>query len=470
MKLNKDELFARYPAANRQAARQALLTELRDFDRPVIVLDDDPTGTQTVHDIPVYTDWSETSLRDALAGESRLFYILTNSRGFSAAKTREVHAEIMRRALKLCGEREPVLLSRSDSTLRGHYPLETQTLRETFEQETGRKVDGEVILPFFAEGGRFTAGDTHYVAYGSELIPAGETEFARDKSFGYSASDLRAWVEEKTGGAYPAEGVVSISIEELRAGDVDAVARKLKDIADFNKVVVNALETADVEVFAAAVLRAMKAGKRFIFRSAAALPKALGGIGDRPLLTGAEMRRGTDGRGGLVIAGSHVAKTTAQLEELKKLDDVDFITFNPLWGIIPGGMEEARRRAVGAAEASIAAGRTAVIQTPRTRFELGGTPDEELRLAVAISDQLTTLIRDFSLMPAFLIAKGGITSSDVATKGLGVRKARVMGQILPGVPVWECGAESLIPGLPYVIFPGNVGGETALREAVEKLR
>ena len=65
--------------------------------------------------------------------------------------------------------------------------------------------------------------------------------------------------------------------------------------------------------------------------------------------------------------------------------------------------------------------------------------------------------------------KGGITSSDVGTKALAVKKARVLGQIQPGIPVWQTGAESRFPGTPYVIFPGNVGEDGTLKAAAEVL-
>ena len=68
-----------------------------------------------------------------------------------------------------------------------------------------------------------------------------------------------------------------------------------------------------------------------------------------------------------------------------------------------------------------------------------------------------------------MIAKGGITSSDVATRGLGVKRALVRGQLLPGVPVWRLGAEARFPGIDYVVFPGNVGSDTALADAVQQL-
>ena len=45
-----------------------------------------------------------------------------------------------------------------------------------------------------------------------------------------------------------------------------------------------------------------------------------------------------------------------------------------------------------------------------------------------------------------------------------------MGQIQPGIPVWKLGPESRFPGLPYIIFPGNVGSDDTLKKVVKILR
>ena len=156
--------------------------------------------------------------RQGLLGEERVFFILTNSRALGEEETVRLHREIGRKVAAAAEELgvEFLLVSRGDSTLRGHYPAETESLREGLEGE-GVCVDGEVICPFFEEGGRFTAGDVHYVEMGDRrLVPAGETEFARDSSFGYVSSDLKDWVEEKSGGKVKREDVVSVSLEELR--------------------------------------------------------------------------------------------------------------------------------------------------------------------------------------------------------------------------------------------------------------
>ena len=95
--------------------------------------------------------------------------------------------------------------------------------------------------------------------------------------------------------------------------------------------------------------------------------------------------------------------------------------------------------------------------------------DAQLRISVEISDAVAEIIGKLSVRPSFVVAKGGITSSDVGTKALRVKKATVMGQIRPGIPVWMTGPESKFPEMPYVIFPGNVGGVETLREIVELL-
>jgi uncharacterized protein YgbK (DUF1537 family) len=306
---------------------------------------------------------------------------------------------------------------------------------------------------------------------GDQLVPAGQTEFARDKTFGYRSSDLREWIEEKTRGVYPAGSATCISLNELRACDYTGIAAKLMGVERFNKVVVNAIDYADVAVFVIALAEVINRGKEFLFRSAAALTKVIGGIPDKPLLTREELVDVKNQNGGLIVVGSHVRRTTEQLEELKKLEDIAFIELNQHLALDEPAFAEEQRRVMEEAERRIKNGVTVAVYTRRERFDLeSADKEDELRLAVRISDAISGIVSGLSARPAFIIAKGGITSSDVGTKGLGVKKALVMGQILGGVPVWRAGAESKFPDMPYVIFPGNVGDAGALSEAVKKLK
>lgn len=452
---------------------EALLSQaMEGFHKKLVVLDDDPTGVQTVHDVSVYTDWEEESIRKGFEEKEAMFFILTNSRSFSVEETTKVHQDIAARVAKVARElgQDFMIISRGDSTLRGHYPLETQLLADGLTKNEGAGVDGEIICPFFPEGGRYTMDNIHYVKEQDNLVPAGMTEFAKDKTFGYKSSDLTEYVEEKTEGKYHKEDCITISLDELNALDVQGVKVKLMTAKDMAKIIVNAVSYADLKVFCAALVLAMKEGKHYMARTAAAFTKVMGRISDQPLL-GREQLEGDTRNGGIVLIGSHVKKTTDQLNCLKELDgQVDFMEFQVNTVFEENGLEKEVEKTVKAAEEKILSGRTVVIYTSRQLLAPENmTPEEKLHISVKISNAVTSIIGKLSVKPKFIIAKGGITSSDVGTKALRVKKARVMGQVKKGIPVWMTGEESKFPGMPYIIFPGNVGEVSTLKEIVEEL-
>lgn len=466
------EYLNQLPAVDKKAADQLAAAALKELNKKIIVLDDDPTGVQTVNNISVFTDWSKEAIEAGFQEDSSMFFILTNSRGLTVKETEEVHREIAENILSVASKlnKEFIIISRGDSTLRGHYPLETAVIRKTLKAGSSLKIDGEVILPYFKEGGRFTINNIHYVQTGTELIPAGETEFAKDRTFGYSSSHLGEWVEEKSNGEFPAKNTLYISIEQLRAQEVDNIAEQLTTVTDFNKIVVNAADEADVKIFTAALVKAIQAGKNFLFRSAAALPKVIGGVQDRGLLTRGELVKEETTNGGLIIVGSHVKKTTEQLDKLKELTSIEFIEFQTNLVLEPVKFQAECERVIETVESLITAGKTVAVYTSRKRLDLGeNKKEEELKLSVSISDAVTSIVTKLKVRPNFLVAKGGITSSDVGTKGLGVKRATVAGQIRPGIPVWITGEESKYPGMSYVIFPGNVGTVDDLKTVVQIL-
>lgn len=468
----KADILSSYPPVNEKTVDELLAKEIAGSNKKIVVLDDDPTGVQTVHDISVYTNWSEDSIRKGFAEENKLFYILTNSRGFTAAQTEIAHREIAKAVDAVSKEtgKEYIFISRSDSTLRGHYPLETIILKEEYEKNTGKKIDGEILCPFFKEGGRYTIDDVHYVRYGDTLVPAAETEFAKDKTFGYTVSDLKEYVEEKTGGVYKKENVTAISLKDIRALAFDKIEEQLMAVEDFNKIVVNAIDYVDVKIFCVALYRAMAKGKTFMFRTAAAIVKVMGGVSDQPLLTREQMVVKETDNGGVIVIGSHTEKTTRQMEMLKEIPDIAFVELNARLVRDEAAFAREVERCLALEEEYISSGRTVCVYTTRTLITADtGDKEDDLRLAVRISDAVQSLVGRLSIVPSFVIAKGGITSSDVGTKALAVQRANVLGQIKPGIPVWQTGDESKFPQTPYVIFPGNVGEDSTLKEAAEIL-
>lgn len=449
-----------------------LKKEIEANNKKIVVLDDDPTGVQTVHDMSVYTNWDKDSIRQGFEEENNLFYVLTNSRGFTEEQTTKAHHEIAEVVDEVAREtgKEYIFISRSDSTLRGHYPLETQLLKADYEKNTGKTIDGEIMCPFFKEGGRFTIDNVHYVKYGEELVPANETEFAKDKTFGYTAYTMPEYIEEKTKGEYKAADVTCISLEDIHNMDIDKIEAQLMEVTGFNKVIVNAVDYADVKVFCTALYRAMAKGKVFMFRTAAAIVKVMGAVTDQPLLTREQMVVKETTNGGIVVVGSHTEKTTKQVECLKELKDIEFIELDATLVKDDDAFEAEVSRCLAREEECIRAGKTVCCYTTRALITADtGDKEDELRLSVKISDAVQSLVGRLSITPSFVIAKGGITSSDVGTKALEVKKANVLGQIKPGIPVWQTGEESKFPLTPYVIFPGNVGEISTLKEAVEVL-
>lgn len=432
--------------------------------RKVVVLDDDPTGTQTVHGVSVLTHWPAEALRAELASDAPGFYILTNSRSLTLGEAQALNAEIGRHLVQAAHEAgcRFTVVSRSDSTLRGHFPGEVEALAGALDGG----FDGWLLIPFFLEGGRYTIDDVHYVAEGDRLKPAGETEFARDVSFGYRASNLRTWVQEKTASRIRSQDVASIGLDELRRGGPEAAAAHLQALPRGAVCVVNAASYRDLEVLTLGLLAAEAQGRRFLCRTAASFVRVRLGLTARPLLAPRELDLPPAG-GSLTVVGSYVPRTTRQLQPLLARPGMLSIEVG-VERLLAGPAREVGRVA-RQAERALADGRDVVIYSSR-RHVAGDDTARSLAIGRRVSDGLTAIVRAVRTRPRFILAKGGITSSDVATGGLDVRRAVVLGQILPGVPVWRLGPESRWPGLAYIVFPGNVGGPQALAEIPDALR
>lgn len=454
-----------YPAEEIRRMRQLLQEGIAQDDRVYVVIDDDPTGGQTVHDIEVYTAWDEQSIWDGLTQARRMFYIMTNSRSLTARDTAQAHRQIMEnlKAAAAKAGRQYEVISRGDSTLRGHFPLEPDVIAQAIGGYTK-----QLLIPYFKEGDRYTAYDTHYLRQDGSLIPVGESEFSRDKTFGYHASDLKDWIQEKTGGATTREEVASISLEMLRRLDFRAVEAVLR--GTYSHIVVNATCDDDLRVFAIAYLRAVGAGEHYVARTAAGWPKIIGDIPDAALLGSEEMVRKDAAQGGLVVVGSHVQKTSDQLVALcAALPQLGYLEFDQHLALDPDALAREVQRVSREVSELIRAGRTCVVYTRRQRMDLHGSAEGELQITRRISDAITAVVGGLSVQPRFILTKGGITSSDIAVHALGIRQATIMGQAAPGVPVWKMGEDSKYPGMAYIIFPGNVGGQETLRDIVERL-
>jgi uncharacterized protein YgbK (DUF1537 family) len=403
-------------------------------------------------------------------------YVLTNTRSLSASDARRRTREVAGAALS-AAERVGVrvdFVSRSDSTLRGHFPLETDTLAQVVRAATGQPPDGVVLVPAFPDAGRITVGSVHHAGSTSEgYTPVGETEFAADESFGFTSSDLRGWVAEKTAGRYAARDVARIDLRILRT-DPDATVRVLRRLTDDQPVVVDIVDENDLRLLAVALYAAERQGARLIYRVGPPFVRAFIGQEITAPLTPddiARIRRGGPAEGapgGLVVVGSHVSLTTSQLDRLAERShppELELDVSACLAGSAEHQVHDLARTAIDALGTG-----NVVVRTSRTLVRAHDA-DGSLAIARRVSTALVEVVRQVvaARPPRFVVAKGGITSSDVAARGLSIGRAMVRGTMLPGiVSLWEP-VDGPAQGIPYIVFAGNVGGAESLADVVDTL-
>ena len=406
-----------------------------DHKWKMVVLDDDPTGVQTVHGCLLITLWNEQSVRQGFEDSEPFFYILTNTRAMTREDAERVTREAMETVVRVNRDYgyRLIIVSRSDSCLRGHFPLETDVMRQVLMSHGCPVAEKTPFCPAFIEAGRVTIDGTHYMKNGTQLIPVSETEFARDNVFAYHTSVLRDYILEK--GANPDDYVI-----------------------------VNAQSYAELQAFADNIVNG-DTTENVVIRSSSSLPKAISGISDQPLLDKGILSLHaphlTSSATGCFIVGSHVQKTTSQLNSLLQAEGTCAIEVD-VQRIIDDA-EALMMETLNTIHLINEQHLTPVVHTSRQEIRLDDA-NQRQHLGQQVSDFLVDIVRRLPFTPSYLVGKGGITSHDILTKGLGIQSARVLGQIVPSVPCVMAG------DFPYIIFPGNVGNEDSLREVYLKLK
>ena len=432
------------------------------------VLDDDPTGSQAVHDMEVVTVLDEGAYQAALAGPAAACFVLTNTRSLDEQGAAELTARAARGLIAVADRRGArlQLISRSDSTLRGHVVAEVAALQAVRREAAGTAFDAVLLVPAFIEAGRLTVGDTHWARTEAGLVPVGETEFARDAAFGYVASDLRDFISEKASGAVQQDDVVSLGLADIRSGGPDRVRDVLAGLQQGTWVIVNASEYSDLETVACAVLLAERAGKRFLFRTGPSFVRALAGTEPAAPLRGERLwPAGRRVGHGLIVVGSHVGQTGRQLAMLRERADVSCIELS-VPDVLSGAPDIVARAAGQIIDAL--RGSHVLLYTSRA-VAAGRSAQASLEIARTVSAAVASTVRQtLPGRPAWILAKGGITAHDVAVRGLGIRRAEVAGQLFPGlISVFRpVDAAPEVLGMPYVVFAGNVGDDAALAQVV----
>ncbi|MBF2017008.1 MAG: four-carbon acid sugar kinase family protein [Rivularia sp. T60_A2020_040] len=430
----------------------------------IIVLDDDPTGSQTVHSCLLLMQWDVDTLRLGLRDDSPIFFVLTNTRALTPGKAASVTKEVCHN-LKLALDAEQIqdflVVSRSDSTLRGHYPVETDVIAE----ELG-PFDAHFLVPAFFEGGRITRDSVHYLMINNVPVAVHETEFARDSVFSYNHSYLPKYVEEKTQGRIAADSVERFLLDDIRGGSLE----RLIKLKDNQCAVVDGETQSDLDQFAEDVLVAASQGKRFLFRSAASILTALAMLPDQPISPENMAEYVITGKPGVVIVGSHVKKTTQQLEALLQAKGIVGIEID-VAQLLEKGNQSATllTHILKNVHQAHNAGNTPVVYTSRQELTFEDITTR-LQFGAKVSGLLMDVVRGLPDDIGFLISKGGITSNDVLSTGLGLKTARLLGQVHKGVSMVRTPENHpQFPNLPVVLFPGNVGARDAVFTVYQRL-
>ena len=446
------------------------MTDTAPADRRLLILDDDPTGSQCVAGIDVAFDLDPAIPVGVLAEPGSACFVLTNTRALDEAEAvalnRRVLAGVLDGGVPAAGMH---VVSRSDSTLRGHVIAEPMAIADELGAR-GIDVDAIVLCPAMLEAGRFTEGDVHHATVDGEAVEVAETDFARDATFGYSTSDLRAFLEERSEGAVRAQDVLSLSLADIREGGTARVREVLAGARERTWVVVNATEYTDLEVVAEAMAGLEEEGRSFVTRCAPSFVRPLVGQHGAEVV-GPDSITIPAGRlaHGLVVVGSHVGLTTTQLRAVQERGTLAEVEIH-----VPSVLDERREQHLADVAAQVRETLTRSDCVVYTSRDLVRTEDpaESLAIARSVSDAVVEVVRAVrGARPAWVVAKGGITSHEVAENGLGIRRARVEGQFWPGqVSLFSAQeAPGEVMGAPYVVFPGNVGGEQALADVVDVL-
>jgi uncharacterized protein YgbK (DUF1537 family) len=412
-----------------------------------VVLDDDPTGVQTLAGIHVLLAWDAGDVAAALDHRPSV-HLITNARALAPERARAVTASAARTAL--AGAPRSLVVLRGDSTLRGHLLEEVEAVASVV---TPGRVPPLLLVPALPSAGRVTVAGLHLIERDGRFIPLHETEYATDGIFSYRSARLLEWAEERSEGLFQAGDGRELRLDDLRAGGPAAVAGALEELEAAGRPAVlapDAVAEADLELVAEGYRRAVEAGSNALVRCAPAFVGVLAGTTATDLVPAPVARDGM-----LVVCGSYVPATTAQLRALVDERPSSLVEVDP--AVLASAYPESEvGRAASAASERIRGGRLAVVSTSRVRPLGTETLDAGERIAAGIA----AIAGAIEPRPSVVVAKGGITSCVTLRDGLGVAAAEVVGPVLPGVSRWRAG------DLDYLVVPGNVGDDRLLADIV----
>ncbi|WP_269616304.1 four-carbon acid sugar kinase family protein [Prochlorococcus marinus] len=440
----------------------------------IIIFDDDPTGSQTVYGCPLLLNWDEQTLEKAFKKSSPLIFILANTRSLSSIlavkKTREICSSIKNFFLtKGYSKDDYFYISRGDSTLRGHGVLEPAILAE----ELG-PFHATFHIPAFLEGGRTTENGIHYL----NGIPVHETDFGRDKIFGFSTSYLAKWIEEKSFGKIQAENILHIGIKQLdmamnNEDGFKSLLSFLSKLENNISVVVDAKLPNHLETLVRAI-KVVSKEKRFLFRTAASFINSFSELPPNPnntadLVSLKSKNNKFEYKPGLIMIGSHVKLATDQLEVLlndKSCEGLE-IPVSKLASIFAledyqDKILELEKILLSRINYILDIKKVPVLYTTREEM-MFSSYTKRMKFGLELAEFMAILVGKINNKFGYIISKGGITTQLLLQKGLNFNQVDLKGQILPGLSIVKSNSDQY--DLPVVTFPGNLGNDKTLLES-----
>ena len=440
-----------------------------------IVFDDDPTGSQTVCNCPLLLNWEKSNLEKAISSNS-LVFILANTRSLTAELAGNRITQICQ-SLKLVLTRNSIslddifIVSRGDSTLRGHAFLEP----EIINQELG-PFDATFHIPAFFEGGRKTINSIHYL----DDIPMHKTIFAKDSTFGYSTSFLPDWIAEKSKGLINPDEIISITIDQLnKARESDSgminFIEELSRLRFNQKVIVDAESSIDLDTLCNAI-KLLKGKKRFLFRSAASLINSLTNIRTnhnhiKDYSSLIIKYKDKKPKPGLILIGSYIPLANNQLQALLKTDyfmEVE-LPVKKIFGILNNKNSEdslfiLEDKLINKILDIIELKKTPILYTSRGELTFK-SDSSRMKFAISLAESMARITSHLFDRIGYIISKGGITTNTLLTNGLKIEYVILKGQIMPGLSL-VCPPQTFqYPPIPIITFPGNLGDKSTLFKA-----
>lgn len=420
---------------------------------PLVVLDDDPTGVQTLAGIRVLLAWDPGRLRAALDGR-RSVHLITNTRALSADRVRALVAEAARTSL--AGAPDASVVLRGDSTLRGHLLEEYLGVRDVVAPASWPAL---LLVPALPSAGRVTVGGIHFHDAQGKRTPLHETEYARDGGFAYSSARLLEWADERSSGFFRASEGRELRLDVLRSGGAGVVVEALLELAAAGRPAVLAPDAEtldDLHLVADGYWQAVALGATVIVRCAPTFAGVLAGTTANEPVPAPATREGV-----LVVCGSYVPLATRQLARLVGNHPASLVEADveALAGDDPS--HEIARLAADVSR-RLVEDRFAVLATPRERPPEARNLDAGGRIAEGLAGVVATV----QPPPRVIVVKGGITSAVTLRKGLGAVEAEVVGPVESGVSRWLA-QRPYGTQFDYLVVPGNVGDDCLLVRLVD---